>query len=713
MSNYSLSYLSQLLQSLSSLTLIQQNSQAQQLVKQCLECSEQLLNNEHDQVLSGLDVACSKNNSPAIECCNDVNCISESDLDFNCNSLDNNEIGMNCCNSTPILTCETADNLLADNFNANNLFNLQCCDDIHSAAPLSSSEPVLSSLEHDCVESDCNEAICFPCFPIANTLSGPNNSAPSIMNDCVECCEIDHSAADNAVSGDLQSLPDLISMPAANVDGNHSIFDSYGTDPSTAAAPFNKDSSKRPNNTEASFFSCHQCKLRKPANSFLHCSNSNPNCVKKYCSTCLRKHYNFLYDPNNFALNNRWICFACQDNCNCKACVKKKQLFIETTKNHAAATFSANNSAHISNGSVEAGRLPIKAASTLLQSSSRHHHHLHPSLHSFFPPSQLKVRGVHIHNNSNLHAHIHAYPNSADYGRNHSDSTRHGHCSSTAGNSACSSPSPSHPTTSCSRFSRKLHRHNPGNPYFLHNSAAPNHHHHLISLGTSYKQAANEVNELGDSDSAVTPSNFTENSRNNSRSSSISYSNSSLHSPTNEFAFNFSLNDTVDSFPSSASNSQNNYGHNASNFSGNSSVAAKYFGSCHQCKSSKPLSELIQCSSRRQINPLTSAKTRDCRKKYCAACLERWYNIDLKTLRNHHNNNNNSNNSSHNGGSSDSGATNNLWNCPHCQGICTCAACLRANKSKILLLNSSTNTSNSNSNSNSISISNLPSLPNQ
>ena len=74
--------------------------------------------------------------------------------------------------------------------------------------------------------------------------------------------------------------------------------------------------------------------------------------------------------------------------------------------------------------------------------------------------------------------------------------------------------------------------------------------------------------------------------------------------------------------------------------------------SCHQCKSSKAAHSLLACSSRRSLTA-DGKRLRDCKKKFCGVCLERWYGVDITQVER-------------------AG-----WECPACQGICPCAACRR------------------------------------
>lgn len=69
--------------------------------------------------------------------------------------------------------------------------------------------------------------------------------------------------------------------------------------------------------------------------------------------------------------------------------------------------------------------------------------------------------------------------------------------------------------------------------------------------------------------------------------------------------------------------------------------------SCHQCKSRRLLSELHYCSN-------MPAPRRQCRKKFCDGCLDKFYN-----------------------GASPEAGKEDKWQCPSCRGFCCCAACVR------------------------------------
>ena len=80
-----------------------------------------------------------------------------------------------------------------------------------------------------------------------------------------------------------------------------------------------------------------------------------------------------------------------------------------------------------------------------------------------------------------------------------------------------------------------------------------------------------------------------------------------------------------------------------------SRLSPSSLSSCHQCKSAKPRSSLMLCSSPAER---TANRQRKCRKKYCNACLSRCYNWLFVQ-----------------------GATH--WSCPACEGLCSCASCQR------------------------------------
>ena len=80
--------------------------------------------------------------------------------------------------------------------------------------------------------------------------------------------------------------------------------------------------------------------------------------------------------------------------------------------------------------------------------------------------------------------------------------------------------------------------------------------------------------------------------------------------------------------------------------------------SCHQCKSSKSSLHLLACSSRRSI-AADGKRLRDCKKKFCGQCLQRWYGLDMDEIKR----------KERDGGPG--------WRCPACEGTCPCAACRR------------------------------------
>jgi len=92
--------------------------------------------------------------------------------------------------------------------------------------------------------------------------------------------------------------------------------------------------------------------------------------------------------------------------------------------------------------------------------------------------------------------------------------------------------------------------------------------------------------------------------------------------------------------------------------------------SCHQCKTNKDPPHLYFCTAKND-HPMGK---RNCRKKYCLACMSRWYKGLLHTgMPGHQQNNNNNNNNN----SCQSG-----WLCPSCTGVCVCAACDRKKDKK-------------------------------
>ena len=85
--------------------------------------------------------------------------------------------------------------------------------------------------------------------------------------------------------------------------------------------------------------------------------------------------------------------------------------------------------------------------------------------------------------------------------------------------------------------------------------------------------------------------------------------------------------------------------------------------SCHQCKSRRLVVDLVFCCNMyrkgrdKKLAPTaTSSAAHSCRKKYCGACLQKFYNERPPAKR-------------HSGNTS--------WPCPACRGLCCCAACRR------------------------------------
>ena len=77
--------------------------------------------------------------------------------------------------------------------------------------------------------------------------------------------------------------------------------------------------------------------------------------------------------------------------------------------------------------------------------------------------------------------------------------------------------------------------------------------------------------------------------------------------------------------------------------------------SCHQCKTNKDAPHLYFCTSKTE----TAVGKRNCRKKYCVACMGRWYKALCGPA----------------GGAA--GGAGGGWICPSCCGQCVCAACDR------------------------------------
>ena len=86
------------------------------------------------------------------------------------------------------------------------------------------------------------------------------------------------------------------------------------------------------------------------------------------------------------------------------------------------------------------------------------------------------------------------------------------------------------------------------------------------------------------------------------------------------------------------------------------SLRLKSGSSCHQCKTNKDPPHLYFCSTKQD----TATGKRNCRKKYCAACMQRWYKQLGMT-----------------GVPGIIPPNGPGWSCPSCLGQCVCAACDR------------------------------------
>jgi len=88
-------------------------------------------------------------------------------------------------------------------------------------------------------------------------------------------------------------------------------------------------------------------------------------------------------------------------------------------------------------------------------------------------------------------------------------------------------------------------------------------------------------------------------------------------------------------------------------------ASASASASCHQCKTKKDVTILFFCTKTRPCssNPF---KTKRCRKKYCRACMVKYYvDADIDRLE------------------AVKDAATWRWECPSCIAICTCKACER------------------------------------
>ena len=82
-------------------------------------------------------------------------------------------------------------------------------------------------------------------------------------------------------------------------------------------------------NEELMFIYCHYCQKLKNLNEIITCSNED--CKESFCSNCIKNIYK-TNEPFQELINesneNGWICFICNDLCNCQKC-----LFKENNKN--------------------------------------------------------------------------------------------------------------------------------------------------------------------------------------------------------------------------------------------------------------------------------------------------------------------------------------------------------------------------------------------
>ena len=144
-------------------------------------------------------------------------------------------------------------------------------------------------------------------------------------------------------------------------------------------------------------------------------------------------------------------------------------------------------------------------------------------------------------------------------------------------------------------------------------------------------------------------------STSNDRSPNQSYDSVATHSSTNtldDTSHNISNRSTYDSTDTNTTTTTIINGTTKPN---KQKLPGKRGFSCHQCKTSKSLSQLLVCKSH-ILNP--QAK-RCCHKKYCLTCLQWCYHMsDLIDL-------------------SVDNEKRLKWKCPSCYNICTCAACKR------------------------------------
>ncbi|GAM17826.1 hypothetical protein SAMD00019534_010010 [Acytostelium subglobosum LB1] len=121
----------------------------------------------------------------------------------------------------------------------------------------------------------------------------------------------EQTAHDRETQGD-QSPYDADDEYADDNDGDHSP---------TADSATQQKSSKREKQTGAW---CHQCKVLKFE--YIQCrahDNGLPACNKRFCSTCMTKHYN----KEVASLKQRvkpWVCPFCKQTCSCAACRRRR-----------------------------------------------------------------------------------------------------------------------------------------------------------------------------------------------------------------------------------------------------------------------------------------------------------------------------------------------------------------------------------------------------
>ena len=105
--------------------------------------------------------------------------------------------------------------------------------------------------------------------------------------------------------------------------------------------------------------------------------------------------------------------------------------------------------------------------------------------------------------------------------------------------------------------------------------------------------------------------------------------------------------------------------------------------SCHQCKVARPVDQLMYCANNSLHGAINhkrryNIRGRQCRKKFCVACL--WHYGE-----------------EHSREESVLSATESVWECPWCAGVCVCKACVEKKQGKVAVTVSPATSSSSSS----------------